>query len=56
MGSGMEHPIGTKAAKIAAKTRDIDIDIDPNRDVVSVKESNGSWIAAMNDIKKGVIA
>ena len=49
----MEHPVGTKAATIAAMTRGIDIDINPDRDVLSLKKIDGSWITAMNDIKKG---
>ena len=35
-GSGMEHPIGNKASKTAARTRDIDTDIDPHGDVLNV--------------------
>ena len=35
--SGIDHLIRTKAAKIAAKARDSDIDIDLDGDVLSVK-------------------
>ena len=53
--SGMEHLIRTKAAKTAARTRDIDIDIDPYGDVLGFKESDRLWMTAMNDIKRGLI-
>ena len=48
MGSGMECHIRTKAAR----TRDVDVVIDPNEDVLSVKESDESWMKTMNDLKK----
>ena len=37
MGSAMECPIRSKAAKTAAMTRDVDIDVDPDEDVASIK-------------------
>ena len=43
MGSWMERPIGRKAAKTAAVMKDIDIDIDPDEYVSSMKVSNESW-------------
>ena len=52
MGSGIEHPIRRKAAKTAATMRDIDIDIDPDGDVASMKVSDGLLISAMNDVKE----
>ena len=36
--------------------REINIDIDPEGDVASMKGSNRSWMSAMNDVKKGVNA
>ena len=51
MGSGMKCPIGPKVAKTAARMGGIDV----NKDVVSVKESDGSWMTAMNGIKRRVI-
>ena len=42
MVSGVECPIGTKAAKTAVRIRDVDVDIDPDGDVIYVKESDGS--------------
>ena len=50
----MECPIGSKAAKTAVMTRDIyiDIDVDPDEGVASMKESDGSWMTAMYDIKR----
>ena len=30
MGSGMEHPIGSKAAKTAVMMKDVNVDIDPD--------------------------
>ena len=53
IGSGMEHPIGSKAAKTVAMIKNVDIDIDPDGDVTSVKASDGSWMSAMNDVKIG---
>ena len=40
MGSGMEHPIVSKAAMTAAAIKDVDIDIYPDGDVASMKVSN----------------
>ena len=39
MGSGLEHPIGRKAAKTAVAIKDVDIVIDPDWDVASMKTS-----------------
>ena len=39
MGSGMEHLIGNKVAKTAAMKRDIDVNIDPDGGVFSVKKA-----------------
>ena len=52
IGNGVEHPIGSKAAKTAVAMKDVDIDIDPDGDVARVKVSDGSWISAMNDVKQ----
>ena len=54
MGIGMESPNGSKAAKTAAVTKDIDVDIDPDGVVSSMKVSDVSWMLAMIDVKKGV--
>ena len=51
MGSGTEYPIRRKAAKTAVMMRDVDINIDQDRDVDSVKMSDGSWMSALNDVK-----
>ena len=40
MESGMEYSIGSKTAKTAAMMRDVDVDIDPDGDVGSMKESD----------------
>ena len=54
MGSGMEHPIGSKAAKTALTMKKLELEMDPNGDPSSIKVSDESWIPAMNDVKKGV--
>ena len=51
--SGMKCHIVSKAAKTAVVMKDSDIDIDPDGDVASMKLSDGSWMSAMNDVKKG---
>ena len=43
MRGGMEHSIGSKAAKTAEATKDNNIDIDPDEDVSSMKVSDRSW-------------
>ena len=53
MGSEMERPIGSKAAKKAAAMRGIDIDIDPDGDISNMKVSDGSLMSAMNEVKTG---
>ena len=53
MGSGMEHPIGSKVAKTSATMKDVNVDIDPDGDVASMKVSNGLWMLVVNDVKKG---
>ena len=50
----MEHPVGSKAATKAAAMNDIDIDIDPDGDVSSVKVSDRLWMSALNDVKNGI--
>ena len=54
VGSGMEHPKGSKVAKIAARTKGFELEMDPNGDASKNKASNGSWILVMKDVKKGV--
>ena len=49
LGSVMEHPIESKVANTAAKMRDVDVDIDPDGDVASMKVSDRSWMSAMNE-------
>ena len=49
----MENPIGGKAAKTAVMIKDVNIDIDPDGYVANMKVSDGSWMSAMNDVKKG---
>ena len=49
--SGIEHPIGSKAAKKASAMKDVDFDTGPDGDAASMKESDRSWTSAMNDVK-----
>ena len=56
MGSGMEHRIGSKGAKTAFAMKDVEIDVDPDGDVISMKVHDWSWMSAMNDVKKTVNA
>ena len=50
---GMEQPIASKAAKTAVAMKDVDVDIDPDGDVSSMKVGDGSWMSALNDVEKG---
>ena len=43
-----------KVGKTVVAMKDIDIDIDPDEDLSSMKVSDGSWISTINDVKKGV--
>ena len=40
------------AAKTAVAMKDVDVEIDLNGNVSSKKVSDGSWMSAMNDVKK----
>ena len=41
-------------AKTAVAMKDIDIEIDPDGDVSSMKVSDRLWMSAVNDVEKGV--
>ena len=54
MGSGMEHPIGSKTLKTTAAMKDVDIKNDLDGDISNMKMSYRLWMSAISDVKKGM--